>query len=145
MDLDVESLGSGENQKKLMIGGALLAVVIIVLLAATQLTPRAINASFTQNPVMLTQKPDTNLIVSLQNLEKTDIYNVNVTVKPESNKVTVTPSSTIETIMGAGARRDLTFSVLAQSDATPGSYLIRITAGMNEKTVETDVYLEVKK
>jgi hypothetical protein len=142
MDLDMESLGSGENKKRLMIGGALLAVIIIILLAATQLTPRTMTASFSQAPIR--PGTDTTLTVSLQNLEKYDAENVVVSVIPESNKISVLPPTKTETIIGAGARRDLSFKVLAQTDATPGSYRIEISTEIGEKPVSTNVYLEVK-
>jgi hypothetical protein len=143
MDLDVESLGSGENRKRLLIGGALLAVIVIILLAATQLTPRTMTASFSQAPIQ--PGKGTTLTVALQNLEKTDAENVVISVIPESNKIVVMPPTKTETIIGAGARRDLSFDIFAQTDATPGSYRIEVSTEIGGKPVSTNVYLEIKK
>jgi hypothetical protein len=143
MDLDVESLGSGENRKKLMIGGALLAVIVIILLAATQLTPRTMTSYFSTNPVAPTQQ--TKLTVSLHNLNNYDLANVVVKVTPESSAITVTPSSKTEGVIGASAYRNIEFDVLAQAGTTPGSYRLQIDADMGGKPEMLNAFLEIKK
>lgn len=145
MEFDVESVKEYKNIASIIL--IIGAIALLLWLAFPVVSPKSLTMLFEGNAKIEAGESAT-LIVELRNVYENDASNVQVTLTPESDAITIEGGQThTESIIGRGSYRKLSFTVSTQEGVTEGSYKITGTAsfgsGLQPEPSVSVVYLEV--
>ena len=124
-----------------IVGIMVVAALAYLALGVVNLDP--VTMSFEEKTVAAGKS--TTLKVSVTNTGEIDAKNVNITIEPESDVITVADSERVEATIGSKSRRLFEFTVTVAESATPGTYKIMAKAtNLGEKVEMASTYLEVE-